>query len=312
MPGRSPTRGTSLLVKVRSRASIHARRKVRGILEGEYGSVHKGRSMEFDDLREYVPGDDVKDIDWKATARSGQPLIKRFVATRQHAVLLVVDTGRAMAAMSDADSTKRDVAVMAAGVIGQLVLRHHDLVGLLAGPLHPDDAADAADRAPVIQVRCSQGEAHLERILRVIHDSIDADGDPSCLDLLLDEAARRTKRRMIVVVVAGDTHIDASQEARLKRLRAQHEVLFCTVGDLAVAAPSDNREACNIETGRRLPAYLRRNGALRDDLAELARRRDRATIDTLNRLGIIGTRLTGESNVVPAVIAMLERQRGRR
>ena len=50
------------------------------MLDGEHGSIHKGRSMDFDDLREYVLGDDVKDLDWKATARSGRPLVKRFVA----------------------------------------------------------------------------------------------------------------------------------------------------------------------------------------------------------------------------------------
>src|SRR5918995_45327 len=83
---------TSLLRKVRMRTSIHAHRKVRSVLDGEYGSVHKGRSMDFDDLREYVPGDDIKDLDWKASARHGRPLIKRYIATRQHAVLLVVDT----------------------------------------------------------------------------------------------------------------------------------------------------------------------------------------------------------------------------
>ena len=92
----------SLLRKVRMRTTIHAHRKVRSVLDGEYGSVHKGRSMDFDDLREYVPGDDIKDLDWKASARHGRPLIKRYIATRQHAVLLVVDTGCTMAALSDA------------------------------------------------------------------------------------------------------------------------------------------------------------------------------------------------------------------
>src|ERR687897_3011995 len=79
---------TSLLRKVKAKTAIHAHRKVRSVLDGEHGSIHKGRSMDFDDLREYVLGDDVKDLDWKATARSGRPLIKRYVATRQHAVML--------------------------------------------------------------------------------------------------------------------------------------------------------------------------------------------------------------------------------
>ena len=62
----------SLLQKVQKKMTITAHRKVRTALEGEYASVFKGRSMDFDDLRPYVPNDDIKDVDWKATARSGQ------------------------------------------------------------------------------------------------------------------------------------------------------------------------------------------------------------------------------------------------
>src|ERR1700754_2323679 len=102
----------SLSVKVRRKMSIMAHRKVRTALEGEYASVSKGRSMDFDDLREYIIGDDVKDIDWKATARSGSVRIRRYVAIRKHNILLVVDTGRSMAATAPSGECKRDIAVM--------------------------------------------------------------------------------------------------------------------------------------------------------------------------------------------------------
>ena len=139
---------TSLLRKVKAKTAVHAHRKVRSVLDGEHGSIHKGRSMDFDDLREYVLGDDVKDLDWKATARSGRPLVKRFVATRQHAITLVVDTGQSMSALADATSTKRDVAVFAAGVVAQLATRHGDLVGLLAAPRHPARRRSATPPGP--------------------------------------------------------------------------------------------------------------------------------------------------------------------
>jgi uncharacterized protein (DUF58 family) len=113
-----------LLHRVRTRLAIRAHRKVRGLLDGEYVSLFHGKSLDFDDLRAYVPGDDVKDIDWKATARVGSPLTKRYIATRKHAVLLIVDTGRDFAALSEAGTPKRDLAVLAAGVIGYLAVRH--------------------------------------------------------------------------------------------------------------------------------------------------------------------------------------------
>ncbi len=85
----------SLLQRVKSKLAIFAHRKARGMLDGEYGSVFRGRSLDFDDLRAYVPGDEVRDIDWKATARHGSPLIRRYVAVRRQTVLLV--TGLSLA-----------------------------------------------------------------------------------------------------------------------------------------------------------------------------------------------------------------------
>jgi uncharacterized protein (DUF58 family) len=70
------------LTRIKTRLSIHAHRKVRGLLEGEYAALHVGRGIDFNDLREYVRGDDVKDIDWKASARGRQLLVKRYVAER--------------------------------------------------------------------------------------------------------------------------------------------------------------------------------------------------------------------------------------
>ena len=92
---------SSLLSQVKSKMMIYSHEKTRELLSGEYGSVFKGRSMDFDDLREYVIGDDTKDIDWKATARSGNTLIRRYIAIRKHNILLIVDTGKNMAAVSE-------------------------------------------------------------------------------------------------------------------------------------------------------------------------------------------------------------------
>jgi uncharacterized protein (DUF58 family) len=304
---------TSLFKRVKVRTALHARRKVRSILDGEHGSIHKGRSMEFDDLREYVLGDDVKDLDWKATARSGRPLVKRFVAIRQHAVMLLVDTGRSMSALADATSTKRDVAVHAAGVVAQLATRHGDLVGLLAAPA-PPSAAAVHNEARAIYVRPGSRAVHVERILRTIHDSIDATGLPSNLEALFAHAARILRRRMILVVLADDIDLTDRHTALLRRLAAQHEVLYCTVGDVTLCDPAlAGRDLVVIGAGVHVPDFYRRNAALHDDLVAAARRRADGTRMRLGRLGISATRVSGESGVMPAMVDLLERhRRGRR
>jgi uncharacterized protein (DUF58 family) len=300
---------SSLLVKVKAKASIHAHRKVRTVLDGEHGSIHKGRSMDFDDLREYVPGDDVGDLDWKATARSGRPMVKRFVATRQHAVMLVVDTGRSMAALADATSTKRDVAVMAAGVIAQLSTRHRDLVGLLAGPA-PPTITGISNPARVQYVPPGIRDVHIERILRTIHTAIDVDGYDSQLERLLDYAARNLRRRMILVVIADDIDLTDRHRSLLRRLDAQHEVLYCTVGDVAMTDPTLlERQLHVIGVGAHVPSFFRRRESLHADLLDVMQRRALASRATLNRLGIVSTRFSGESDVLPAVVELLARQR---
>ena len=106
---------TAHLTKVKARLAIHAHRKVRGLLEGEYAAIQVGRGIDFNDLREYVRGDDVKDIDWKASARGRQLLVKRYIAERKHTVLLAVSTGRSMAAMNDAEVSSASSPCSSAG-----------------------------------------------------------------------------------------------------------------------------------------------------------------------------------------------------
>lgn len=89
-----------------NRAKAYFGTDTRGMLEGgRYALLHT-RSLELDELRPYVPGDDVRDIDWKASARSGSVLIKRFVSEKHHKVLLVADAGRNMCALAPGGSSR--------------------------------------------------------------------------------------------------------------------------------------------------------------------------------------------------------------
>ncbi|WP_071067493.1 DUF58 domain-containing protein [Arthrobacter sp. FB24] len=217
----------SLLTRVKSKMSIFAHRKARGMLDGEYGSVFKGRSLDFDDLRAYIPGDEVRDIDWKASARHGSPLIKRYVAVRRQTVLLVTDTGRNMAASSLGGEEKKDIAVMALGVVGYLAHRHGDVVGLVCG-----------DGTSTRSLPAKAGEAHLERLLREVDGATALASPRSNISEQLSYVARNFGQRMLLFVVADELVPDAGMERLLRRLRAQHEVLWLTVRDAQLAGPA--------------------------------------------------------------------------
>jgi uncharacterized protein (DUF58 family) len=289
----------SLLVKVKSKMSIYAHEKVRGLLEGQYGSVFKGRSMDFDDLREYIPGDDIKDIDWKATARSGQTRVKRYIAIRKHNILLVVDTGRNMAALSAGGQSKKDLSIMTAGVIGYIAQKHGDLVAMVSGDI------DGSHYQPL-----KGSNEHLERLLQYIDNTTRVDGPKSSLPRQLEYVSRSIRRRMMLIIIADDLSLDAEHERLLRRLSAQHEIMWLTIGDanLTDASLLDD-EMSDIESDESIPAFIRASKTLNTEFKETTEKRRELFSKMLLRLGISSQRVTNESDVVSGIFKLLESQR---
>lgn len=297
-----------LLTRVKSKMSIFAHRKARGMLDGEYGSVFKGRSLDFDDLRAYIPGDEVRDIDWKASARHGSPLIKRYVAVRRQTVLLVTDTGRNMAASSLGGEEKKDIAVMALGVVGYLAHRHGDVVGLVCG-----------DGTSTRSLPAKAGEAHLERLLREVDGATALTSPRSNISEQLSYVARNFGQRMLLFVVADELVPDAGMERLLRRLRAQHEVLWLTVRDAQLAGPAAGPNAAGPAAGLVdrydvadagfLPGRLAASDAIIRAYAAAQEQRDAAREAVLRRMGIAHVDAGSSHDVMPAVFTLLERHR---
>ncbi|HWI42898.1 MAG TPA: DUF58 domain-containing protein [Nocardioides sp.] len=290
---------TAHLTRIKARLSIHAHRRVRGMLEGEYASLHTGRGIDFNDLREYVRGDDVKDIDWKASARSRQLLVKRYVAERKHTILLCVSTGRSMAALNDADVSKRDLAVLVSGVLGYFAVRHGDLVALAHGDAEHQHARPAKG-----------GELHLERLLAAVHDATTADGPASDLTRLLRFVVRTVRRRAILVVVSDETVVSEEMTDLLRRLTAQHEVLFLTIADLDPSAPAvADRFLVDVDLRSEVPGWLRHDARLWQEHAALVGAEEQQLRRRLDKLGIVHETVRDPESAVNAVFRVLERHR---
>ena len=110
------------------RIQIVARRQVNDLLAGEYLSAFKGRGMEFDSVREYVPGDEIRSIDWNVTARSGAPYVKTFSEERELTVLLAVDVS-ASGVFGSQRLSKMETAVEVAAVLMLASVKNNDKVG---------------------------------------------------------------------------------------------------------------------------------------------------------------------------------------
>lgn len=290
----------SLLVRARTRATLEAHRKVTGLLEGGHRSVHAGRSLDFEDLREYVDGDDVKDIDWKATARHGDLLVRRYVAHRQHAVMLVVDTGHSMTALNDASTPKRDVVITVAGLLAQVAIDRGDLVGMVAGPI---------DGHRHLYVPPRGGERHAERMLRGLDDGITAATSPSEIAGVLAEAGRTMRRRSIVAVVSDDHVLGGAEVNELRRLAARHDLIHVTVADAHLTDPDLDADVRELAGGARLPPFLRHARRAHAELVDDAARRHHDRRAVLGRLGIESCRIDRANRTVDELIAVLERRR---
>jgi uncharacterized protein (DUF58 family) len=119
-----------LLRKIR-RIEIRARRLVDHLFLGQYHSVFRGRGLEFSEVREYQPGDDVRIIDWNVTARMGAPYVKKFVEERELTVYLLVDIS-ASEGFSTAPQTKAELAAEIGALLALAAVRNNDRVGLIA------------------------------------------------------------------------------------------------------------------------------------------------------------------------------------
>ena len=222
-----------------NRAKAHFGTDTRGMLEGgRYALLHT-RSLEFDELRPYVPGDDVRDIDWKASARSDSVLIKRFVSEKHHKVLLVADAGRNMCALAPAGELKSDVAVNVLGAVGLITLGRTDEVGMVYG-----------DARGSVNVRQRRGENHIESLLQRYHSH--AARGPSDIVCQLTYVATHYRHPMLIVVVSDEPEPDARLDGVLARLTARHDVMWAMIPDMpAVAAGSQGSEGgYDVATGR--------------------------------------------------------------
>lgn len=287
----------SLLTRVKSKMFLRSRRKVLHLLDGQYASLLRGRSMDFDDLREYVPGDEVKDIDWKATARTGgAPLVKRYVAERKHRMLFVADRGRNLRAHAAGGGEKRDVAIAAIGVLGYLALRHGDEVGLITG-----------DAEGVTQLPFRSSQYALERALHTVYDASAVDGARSDLVALLERVRRTVSRKLFLVVIADELPWDDRLEAIVRRLAAQHELIWLQLGDADPRVRGERgQRAFDVDGGWSMPSFLSSDPVIdREYEYERAKLRLRME-DVLDRSAASHARIESEDEVIPALLRLVK------
>ena len=312
------------------RIQLRTGRQVADVLAGAYVSVFKGRGVEFDEVRPYVPGDDVRTIDWNVTARMGAPFVKRYVEERQLTVLLMVDMSASLDFGSAARS-KREAAVELSALLAFSAIHNDDKVGLLL--FHGEVDQFIPPR---------KGQKHALRVVREVlargqETSADPPGNGTLTGLSramagrfarLRERRRRTRnrstdiahalefcrrvlpRRAVLFLISDfldDDYIDAVRGANRK-----HDVVAVRIADrresefegagLVMLEDAETGERRLVDTG---------STAFREALARDAAQRTEALHRSLRGSGIDVVSIDAAGSVVEPLLAFF-RMRERR
>lgn len=208
---------SDLMKKIRG-IEIRTRRLVDDSFAGEYHSIFKGRGMEFDEVRPYQPGDEIRTIDWNVTARTGHPHVKRYVEERELSVLLVVDAS-ASENFGSVARFKRELAAELTAVLSFAATTNNDKVGLL---IFTDQIE--------LYIPPRKGRKHVLRLIRELL-AFEPQRRGTDIKLALDAVNRVLKRRSIIFLVSDFLAPPESYRRELAITNRRHDVIAVALRD---------------------------------------------------------------------------------
>ena len=225
------------LIKRIRQIQIYTSRAVDASFAGQYESVFKGRGMQFDEVREYMPGDEIRTIDWNVTARTGRPFIKRFVEEREMTVLFAVDLS-ASGEFGTVSKLKNELAAEFCAVLAFAAAKNNDKVGLLI----------FTDRIELF-IPPKKGSRHILRLIRELL-GFTMPKRRTNIPLALDYIARVVRKRATVFLVSD--FIETDFRKPLSLLNKRHDVIAVPVRDrVEIAMPAVGLiEVQDAETGQ--------------------------------------------------------------
>ena len=264
-----------LIKKIRY-IQIYTSKAVNDVLAGEYHSVFKGQGMEFDEVRAYQPGDDIRTIDWNVTARTGHPYVKRYVEEREITVFFLVDLSKS-GSFGSREKLKNEVAAEFCALLAFSAIKNNDKVGLIV----------FTDTIQLF-IPPAKGTSHVLRLIREllffepgkIRKKTGTD-----IALALDYLGRVLHKRGIVFLVSD--FLDQNFEKPLRVLARRHDLIAVTVSDPRELALPDVGllEIQDAETGE-IVVIDTGSKTVRSRYTHLAEEKNRALSDLFQSTGI--------------------------
>ncbi len=204
-----------IIRKIR-RIQITTSRLVNESLAGEYHSVFKGRGMEFDEVREYQHGDDVRTIDWNVTSRTGHPYVKRYVEERELTVMLLVDSS-ASGSFGSAEKTKGEIAAEISALLAFSAIKNNDRVGAIL-------FTDGIEKF----IPPRRGSTHVLRVIRelLFHKPVRTG---TSIQKALDHLNLVLHKKAVVFLISD--LLDQGYELSLKAANRRHDMVIVQIVD---------------------------------------------------------------------------------
>lgn len=273
---------------------IKARRLVNDLFLGEYHAVFRGRGIEFDELRPYMPGDDVRSLDWKVMARTGVPVIRRYREDRDLTVLFMVDVS-ASQGVGALPRTKEDLAAELCAVLALAAIRNKDKVGLLLFASKPER-----------YVRPAGGTTH---VLRVVREVLWAQPETRGTDIgaALEYLTGVQKRRATVFLISD--FLTSGYARQLRAAARRHDIIALRVRepldealpDVGIIRLTDSESGLPVEVDTSSAAVRK---AYTDHVRELDDDRKRL----FGSVGVDEIRVSVGKDYVPALLAFFKRR----
>ncbi|MBU1913005.1 MAG: DUF58 domain-containing protein [Candidatus Omnitrophica bacterium] len=204
-----------ILKKVRQ-IEIRTGRLVNDVFAGEYESIFKGRGMEFHEVREYVPGDDIRSIDWNVTARSGHPYVKKFVEERELTVIIIADMSGS-GSFGTRNKMKTELMAEIGAVLSFSAVKNNDKVGLLL-------FTDKVEKF----IPPKKGRPH---VLRVIRELLyyKPESRKTSISSAIEYLGKVLKKRAVVFLISD--FMDTGYEKLLGILNKRHDIIGISISD---------------------------------------------------------------------------------
>ncbi len=293
-----------ILKKVRQ-IEVRTSRLVNDSLAGSYQSVFKGRGMNFDEVREYVPGDDIRTIDWNVTARTGVPHIKKFTEERELTIMLMIDISGS-GDFGSANGSKRELMAEIGSVLAFSAVRNNDKVGVV---LFTDFIE--------LYIPPKKGRGHILRIIREIL-FFQPQGRNTDIKIPLDFINKVIKRKCVAFLIS-DFCLPGEYETTLKELQPKLQISNKR-HDLIAVVVSDPREFTlpdvgwitleDAESGEQVELNTS-DSSTREQYRDMAAARQKTLQKTIRSTGVDLLDLFTDTPYLPALLSFFSIRKGR-